>query len=99
MHAYSAKDALGPYAYLGEIAAGPNSQGGKIATSAQQTNVFPVKGSDGSLSFMWQGDRWQSAPDHLKSHDFTYWDTLLFTATGGIERLTWRDWFTVDVAE
>ncbi len=99
VHAYSAKDALGPYAYLGEIAAGTNPQGGKIATSAQQTNVFPVTGSDGSLSFMWQGDRWQSAPDHLKSHDFTYWDILSFTATDEIERLTWRDWFTVDVAD
>ena len=60
--------------------------------------MFPVKGQDGSLSFIWQGDRWQSAPDHLKSHDFTYWDTLSFTADGAIERLTWRDWFTVDVA-
>ena len=103
VHAYSATKPLGPYDYLGEIAAGPNpfppSVAGKtpIATSAQQTNVFPVKGADGELSFVWQGDRWQSAPDHLKSHDFTYWDTLSFTAAGAVERLTWRDWITVDV--
>ena len=105
VHAYSAAKPLGPYDYLGEIAAGPNpfppSVAGKtpIATSAQQTNVFPVSGADGELSFMWQGDRWQSAPDHLKSHDFTYWDTLSFTAAGAIKRLTWRDWVTVEVGE
>jgi hypothetical protein len=66
VHAYSAEKPLGPYEYLGEIAAGPNPLppigSTQVATSAQQTNVFPVQGSDGELSFMWQGDRWQSAP-------------------------------------
>ena len=106
VHAYSATKPLGPYDYLGEIAAGPNPFGGDIATSSQQTNVFPVKsskstnpgvGNPDDVTFMWQGDRWQSAPDKLKSHDFTFWKPLNFAKNGSINRIVWADWFTVQV--
>lgn len=62
VHAYSADEPLGPYVYLGEIAAGPNPfdpRPSAVATASQQTNVFAVKGSSGETTFMWQGDRWQ----------------------------------------
>lgn len=100
VHAYSAEKPLGPWTYLGEIAAGPNPLppiSPQIATAAQQTNVFPFQGRDGGVHFMWQGDRWQSAPDRLKSHDYTYWAPLSFTTAGAIERLKWRDWFTISL--
>ncbi len=32
----------------------------------------------GNTQYMWTGDRWQSAPDHLKDHDFQYWSLLVF---------------------
>lgn len=109
VHAYSSADPLGPYDYIGEIAAGPNPFSGSIATSSQQTNVFPVRSSsrrsdsgtgsydDDDVVFMWQGDRWQSAPDGLKSHDFTFWKPLEFTKNNSISHIAWADWFTVRV--
>ena len=97
VHAYSSPDPMGPYTYLGEIASGSNPFGGSIATSAQQTNVFPVVLSNGETAFMWQGDRWQSAPDHLKSHDFTYWRPLSFGVNGSIAPIGWIDSFQLDV--
>lgn len=93
VHAYSASAPLGPYTYLGEIAAGPNPFNGTIATSAQQTNVVPV-GADGH-AFLWQGDRWQSAPDRLKAHDYVYQTLLTFLPNGSIGHLAWEDNFTV----
>lgn len=101
VHAFSSPNALGPYVYLGEIARGPNPwdpNSTAVATSAQQTNVFPVtSASDGTVTWMWQGDRWQSAPDGLKSHDFTYWTPLTFLQNGSIAHLQWENTFTVDV--
>ena len=46
---------------------------------------------------MWQGDRWQSAPDQLKSHDFTFWKPLDFGKNGSINRITWVDSFMLQV--
>ena len=101
MHAYASTSPMGPYDYLGEIAAGPNPFGGSIATASQQTNVFPVALAGGETAFVWQGDRWQSAPDKLKSHDFTYWYALQFddgadnaTTIGNIR---WVDSFSLNV--
>jgi len=97
VHAFSAPAPLGPYTYEGEIAAGPNPFGGRIATAAQQTAVFLVADGAGGSTPMWVGDRWQSAPDRLKAHDFTYWQPLPFAANGSIGRLTWQDSVTVVV--
>lgn len=98
VHAFSAAAPLGPWSYVGEIAAGSNPFNGSVATSSQQTAVFSVTGTS-STSFMWVGDRWQSAPDRLKAHDFTFWEPLSFSADGKtVSRLTWQDSVTVDVA-
>lgn len=99
VHAYSSTQPLGPYSYLGEIAAGPNPFGGGIATASQETNVFPAALSSGETAFVWQGDRWQSAPDKLKSHDFTYWYQLQFDASNGssVDKIVWVDSFTLEL--
>ena len=98
VHAYSSKSPLGPYDYLGEIASGTNPFGGSIATASQQTNVFPVALTSGETAFVWQGDRWQSAPDKLKSHDFTYWYPLQFDVDNNgstVQRIKWVDSFAL----
>ena len=83
---------------MGEIAAGPNPAGGGIATESQQTNVFrAVNASTGVETFVWMGDRWQSADDHLKGHDYTYWAPVNFLPNGSIARLVWEDTVWVDV--
>jgi len=67
------------------------------AMSSQQTNVLPYKSNTG-LQFLWQGDRWQSAPDGLKGHDFSYWGPLSFDAKGNVTGpLSFVDTFTIDV--
>lgn len=59
VRAFMASSPLGPYTYTGAIAAGPNPfNNGGVSTSSQQTNVFVTRGGQ----FVWQGDRWQSAP-------------------------------------
>ena len=43
--------------------------------------------------FIWQGDRWQSAPPptRFKGEDFTAWFVLGFGADGAVSNITWQD--------
>lgn len=54
----------------------------------RQTNVFRV-----GDQFIWQGDRWQSAPSptRFKGEDFTAWFVLGFGADGAVANITWQD--------
>jgi hypothetical protein len=100
VRAFYAASPLGPYTYAGEIAEGPHPGGapdGRAATEAQQTAVVAVPDGTGNTAYLWIGDRWQSAPDGLKAHDFTYWVPIPFYANGSIGRLTWVDAFNVTV--
>ena len=50
---------------------------------------------------IWTGDRWMSAPDHMKSHDFQYWGMLDFDDSKQpprVQPLKWQDSFTLDLA-
>jgi hypothetical protein len=40
---------------------------------------------------------WQSAPDRLKSHDFTVWAPLSFSPDGNVTTRGFESAFTVDV--
>ena len=64
---------------------------------AQQTDIMMYMSSDGP-QWMWRGDRWQSAPDRLKAHDFTYWNPLTFLPDGNVTAMAWQDSFEIDVA-
>ena len=66
---------------------------GNTTTQGQQTTVTVVVAEDDNDedSFIWQGDRWQSAPDHLKSHDFQFWTKLQFGSDGEILPMQWVD--------
>jgi hypothetical protein len=77
---------------------GPYKTGQVISANipAQQTHIFSFLTPHGPR-YMWQGDRWQSAPDQIKGHDFTYWSPLSFDENGDIQVLTFENEFTVDV--
>jgi hypothetical protein len=60
--------------------------------AAQQTDIFEFLSASGS-QYMWIGDRWQSAPDAIKAHDFTYWSPLAFDATGNVTAMTFTNQF------
>lgn len=88
---------LGEYERVGFI----NDHGGtgnnnNIVIDAQQSYVFSVNTTNG-IEWIWYGDRWQSAEDRIKAHDFTYFGPLEVDAEGhGFEVMQWRDNFTID---
>jgi hypothetical protein len=43
------------------------------------------------------GDRWQSSPDGIKSHDFTYFYPLAFTFDGNVTDMKLVDNFEIDI--
>jgi hypothetical protein len=80
---HTASSPLGSYA----LQALPISFGtGNITTQGQQTTVTQV-----GNEFLWQGDRWQSAADRIKAHDFQFWSKLEFGSSGEIHRMVWED--------
>jgi hypothetical protein len=47
--------------------------------------------------FRYYGDRWQSSPDGIKSHDFTYFYPLAFTVDGNVTDMKLVDSFEIDI--
>ena len=68
---------------------------------AQENAVFVVPGKGGEEDIIvYTGDRWDSAPDKLKSHDFQYWQPLKFNDSNTpptIAELTWEEWIEIQV--
>ena len=93
---YTSSAVLGPYTKRNALAA-PEGAGVQNFGS-QQTDIFAYTDSAGAEQFMYVGDHWQSAPDGLKSHDFTVWAPLSFTADGNVTTRGFESSFTVDVA-
>jgi hypothetical protein len=84
---YTATDPMGPYTNSFEVA-GP-------ADWQAQTGAVWFTGPDWVLF----GDRWQSAEDHIKAHDFSYWAPLVFedgpSGASTIQHITWQDNVTI----
>ena len=66
--------------------------------------VKGARGGDGTAAgettFVYTGDRWSSAPDKLKSHDFQYWYPLAFNDSVSpptIEPMKWVDSIIIHV--
>lgn len=60
---------------------------------AQQSFVLEIPASAVAEAsepiFMWGGDRWQSAPDRFKSHEFVAWVPFHFS-DDGVEPLSYN---------
>ena len=70
-------------------------------TQAQQNYMVQYPTSNNETGYIWTGDRWQSAPDHLKSHDFQYWQPLQWddsVSPSRLHRLGWVDSFSLELA-
>ena len=72
---------LGPYHVRANINRQPGS--GAPIVPAQETWVATIPTPDGPV-FVWMADRWQSAPDGIKGHDFQFWAPLEFSPEGDI---------------
>ena len=83
---FRSRNPLGPYEYRDNInryATMPRvaeDAGGDMIVPAQLTAVSALPGGH----HLWMGDRWESAPDGLKGHDFQHWETLQFDAKDDI---------------
>lgn len=64
-----------------------------VTVPAQQSFVLEIPASAVAEAsepiFMWGGDRWQSAPDRFKSHDFMAWVPFHFS-DDGVEPLSYN---------
>ena len=101
---FTAPQPLGPWTEHGQVGRYANKSS---IPRAQQNFVIPVPGINGETTYLWTGDRWQSAPDGKKDHDFQTWLPLEFaSAPGGdgspavdlIKQMAWQDSFYLDVA-
>jgi hypothetical protein len=85
---YSASAPLGPYTAVQVMTEG---------IPAQQTNIVRYYDERGRERFLWQGDRWQSAPDRLKGHDLTYSGVVHFNRSGAPQPIPFTDWIIITV--
>ncbi|MEL6557467.1 MAG: family 43 glycosylhydrolase [Bacteroidota bacterium] len=66
---------------------------------AQQSYVMELSTRDG-IQYIWMGDLWGSATDHVKGHDFQYWSKpLRFNSDGTIQRLRWTNEWEIALAK
>ena len=109
VNVFTATHPLGPYNSLEfyDIGCDNSTHSGRGIGScnstvhAQQNCVFEVQTSSGP-QMIWTGDRWMSAPDHMKSHDFQFWGKLEFDDSvqpAKVLPLKWQDSFELDLAE
>lgn len=73
---------------------------GQSLTKAQQNYLIRIPQSDGSMQYVWTGDRWQSATDGIKAHDLQYWSVLEFQKVGDIDlplQFVWEDEIQISV--
>jgi hypothetical protein len=108
---YTAPTPFGPYEYRGDINRNVNVDPRKIISrdsdtdpgagrddviiAAQQAQITSLPTIDGE-KLIWIGDRWGSADDGVKGHDYTYWSSPLeFYPDGMIKPLQWEDQWTV----
>jgi len=90
----TATNPLGPYTLQGDIASYSN---GSFVTRAQQSAIFPVVGADGSTQWIWTGNQWGTAPDHVYNHDLIYWYPLQFYTNGSIMQVQWEDTISISL--
>ena len=86
---YTSTSPLGPYETKNNI----GNEG-----HAQLYNIVRYRTSNpDSYGFIWQGNKWQSAPDGAKGHDFTYWSPLSFDNNGNVMYMNYTANFTIDI--
>lgn len=61
-------------------------------------DVITVPLADGTLAYIWTGDKWQQSPDHMFDLQPQTWLPLSFDADGAIQPLQYVDSFQLDIA-
>lgn len=84
---YTAAYPLGPWSPRGIV--------GDTYLGALSTDIFEYIDGAGRPAFIYYGNRWQSAPDGVKGHDFTLWAPVTFQTNGFMAPLQRLDQFNV----
>lgn len=105
---YTSRNPLGPFEYRGNINIASDTTRGLPTTwtwpgSGRPDTIIKAQGkhianlpTPSGTAFIWIGDRWGSAPDGIKGHDFQYWSSpLQFEPDGMIKQLQWEDSWTL----
>jgi hypothetical protein len=109
---YTAPSPMGPFTYRGNInvQAGstrdlprtwtsPGTGRNDCIITAQGKHVAAVPTPSGVV-FLWMGDRWGTAPDGVKGHDFQYWSSpFQFESDGMIKQMKWEDQWTLELPQ
>ena len=75
-----------------------NTSTGMYLTGAQHFSVAQVPLFAGGEPLpMYVGQRFGSADDGLKCHDYQYWSPLAIRPDGGVAEMSWVDQFTVEI--
>ena len=97
-YVWEADAPLGPYTLVDSVGViAWNATWGKWATGAQQFSVAAIATTSGTLP-MYIGQRFGSALDGLKCHDWQFWAPLV-VQNGVVAELAWVDEWSVDLAE
>merc|ERR1712146_658312 len=106
---YTAPHPLGPWTNAGYDINPKSWYFGDHTIKAQENYVFQVhsaaaRAAGAPPTYIYTGDRWSSAPDHLKSHDFQYWYPLQFSSSSNdsktpptIAPMKFVDSFTLEI--
>jgi hypothetical protein len=94
---YAIQNITGPSGLIGNIVPF-NTSSGMYVTGAQQFSVAPIPLSNGIVVPMYIEQRFGSADDGLKCHDYQTWAPLsVDPATGFKVDMAWVDEWTVEV--
>jgi len=107
---YTSRNPLGPFEYRGNINrlgfsgrgspspwTSPGTGRPDALIKAQQSDVAIIPGAEGAPTYLWLADRWKSAPDGQKGHDFQHWAVLSFSPDGMINTLVNRETWSIKV--
>lgn len=91
------EDPLGEYVLQDDVGIIPwNSTQKKYLTGAQQFSVAQFHTTTGVLP-VYIGQRFGSADDGLKCHDYQVWVPLTLTPSGVVNEMAWVNEFTVEL--
>jgi hypothetical protein len=81
----------------------PTNRPTTVSIPAQQAFVVPVTvkapGGGTRVQYIWGGDRWQSAPDGFKSHDYQVWVPMSINASGDIAPLVYSTSWSLELPD
>ena len=86
---------LGPYTFMGDVVPW-NATLQQYALRGQQFGIMPVHSARGDV-LLYTGQRWGSALDGKKCHDWQYWAPLEFDSQGRVQPMRWVDKFELDM--